>query len=86
MHISTIKFRFNFYFFGRRATDIDLVSLTNAPIYLVYNKEFKIPIMKKKHLDFLLKFHKPSRHLYLLSHCRVVYDSHSVVARNPVTN
>jgi hypothetical protein len=29
--------------------------------------------MKKKHLDFLIKFYKPkSRHLYTLRNCRVV--------------
>lgn len=35
--------------------------------------------MKKKHLDFLIKFYKPkSRQLNLLSDCRVVYNRYSV--------
>jgi len=34
---------------------------------LQFLEKFTLKIMKKKHLDFLTKFHKPtSRHLYTL--------------------
>ncbi len=31
--------------------------------------------MKKKHIEFLLKFHKRSRHLYTLRNCGVIHNS-----------
>jgi hypothetical protein len=41
--------------------------------------------MKKRHLEFLLKFHKRSRHLYALRNCRIdlsaELDSMSLLSR-----
>ena len=39
--------------------------------------------MKKKHLDFLLKFHKPtSRHLYTLRNSGIITTKNKLVFEN----